>query len=539
MAIYSLHHSPVGKSTQAQPYTASAHIGYITRRRALSRMDKARLPGNSPREIASYLRECEDVDRKNARVIDKVMLALPKELDSAQRAQLVRDFAEHVTKGKAPWLAAFHDKGKDTHNPHCHLVIRDRDPKTGKRVIGTSEVGSTERLRRQWERFANNALHKAGRSERIDRRSLKAQGIQREPTVHEGPQAQAMDKRGVPAKSSKRRVRNRPGSRDNYRDVDYRSIDRGQSRPQLNRARRAGSQETEKDYWAAIDDDNQAREIDALRAIHRPDLVDVRPPPRLGRKQVKHDRVEAPLPGLPIEPVAFSPGLTPRLDARKPSFKPAAKGVARGKGQNKLANTLGPRPFTRGAGRSGTGNFAHNQSVNRPSRFVKGRAMIDDEELRNRKAKDVTDAKHAADRDKAHYDNLMERSYLDPSAAEKKMDAYSARHGNAGDAALHEKLSKNARKTAFGRRPGSLLSTDGYTQGASGRRQDSQIARQSLPEAVAKRNASRDQLAAAQRAASPESFSQKLRSKAAEPGRDEKSLKQLASEREKDKERGR
>ncbi|MDE5441081.1 MobA/MobL family protein [Bradyrhizobium sp. CSA207] len=270
MAIYSLHHTPVGKSTQAQPYTAAAHIRYITRKDALSDIRQARFPARTPREIADYLRGCEDRDRKNARVLDKVMLALPRELTEEQRIGLVKDFAEHVTKGKAPWLAAFHTKGKDARNPHCHLVIRDRDPSTNKRVIGTSEIGSTERLRRQWEDYANRALSRAGHKERIDRRTLEAQGIQREPTIHEGPQAQAMDRRGARPDSRSRRRRNRPGSRRSHRDVDYRKIDKGRSRPEVNRARRAGGRETERDYWDAVDADNQRREISALRGIHNP-----------------------------------------------------------------------------------------------------------------------------------------------------------------------------------------------------------------------------------------------------------------------------
>ncbi|WP_050385853.1 MobA/MobL family protein [Bradyrhizobium pachyrhizi] len=270
MAIFSLHHSPIGKSTQAQPYTAAAHINYITRKRAMSLMQKARLPGQNPREVAEYLKACEDKDRKNARVIDKVMLALPKELNQTERIGLVREFAEHVTQGRAPWLAAFHDKGKDANNPHCHLVLRDRDPKTGKRVIGTSEIGSTERLRESWEKFANRALERAGRSERIDRRTLADQGIEREPTIHEGPQSQAMDKRGAQPRSQRRRLPNRPGSKRRHRHVDYRLIDKGKSRPQENRARRAASQETERDYWAAIDRDSQARELQNLASIHNP-----------------------------------------------------------------------------------------------------------------------------------------------------------------------------------------------------------------------------------------------------------------------------
>nr|WP_256467210.1 MobA/MobL family protein [Bradyrhizobium sp. 35] len=250
-------------------------------------MQKARLPGQTPREVAEYLRACEDQDRKNARVIDKVMLALPKELSQTERIKLVRDFAEYVTQGRAPWLAAFHDKGKDARNPHAHLVLRDRDPRTGKRVIGTSEKGSTEQLRESWEKFANQALERAGRSERIDRRTLAEQGVEREPTIHEGPRSQAMDKRGAKPKSRQRRVRNAPGAKRPERSVDYRRIDKGKSRPELNRQRRDAAQENERDYWAAIDRDNQGRELQDLAAIHNPhrEPTEIRPDqPQFGRQ---------------------------------------------------------------------------------------------------------------------------------------------------------------------------------------------------------------------------------------------------------------
>lgn len=274
VAIYSLHHSPVGKSTQAQPYTAAAHIGYITRKNAMSQMRFERIPAATPRQMAAYLRGCEDTDRKNARVIDKLMLALPRELSSEQRAELVRGFAEDVTNGRAPWLAAFHEKGKDRQNPHCHLVLRDRDYETGKRVIGTSEVGSTERLRQKWEEHANRALQRAGCQERIDRRTLEAQGVERQPTIHEGPQSQAMDRRGAKPKSRRRILRNRPGSRSAHRSVDYSAIDRGVSRPQLNRSRRIGGYESEQDYWAAVDAHNVHQEMQELGQAHSPESMD-------------------------------------------------------------------------------------------------------------------------------------------------------------------------------------------------------------------------------------------------------------------------
>lgn len=264
MAIYSLNHKPIGKTTQERPYTTGAHVSYITRRKALGRLDGARMPVDRDGARA-FFRQAEDTSRANGRVADKVMLALPKELTPEQRADLVRGYAEDVTGGKAPWLAAHHDKGKDAANPHCHLVFRDRDPETGKRIFGTTDRGSTQRLRDKWQEHANRALERAGRPERIDARSLKAQGIDREPQIHEGPRNRAAAEKGRRPVSRPRNFRNGAGARSPSRRVDYPRIDNGRSRQDYNRAR-----PTERDHWCDLDAATQRDELEALRRIHLP-----------------------------------------------------------------------------------------------------------------------------------------------------------------------------------------------------------------------------------------------------------------------------
>lgn len=259
MAIYSLHHSSVGKSTQALRYTAGAHVEYITRASALTRIEGSRMPTDTE-ACVSYLKQGEDRDRANARVIDKMMLALPRELNQMQRAALVRDFAEDVTQGRAGWLAAFHEGGKDEANPHVHLVVRDRDAVSGKRVAKLSEKGSTERLRQLWEDHANRHLAMAQRPERIDRRTLKAQGIDRRPTIHEGVRGRRLERGGRRIQSRSRRVRNAALARSSHRDVNYAAIDEGRSRGAYNKAMR---QRIEASHWSDIDADGLQREMAA------------------------------------------------------------------------------------------------------------------------------------------------------------------------------------------------------------------------------------------------------------------------------------
>ena len=199
MALYSLEHSTVGRSTH-RAGTAGAHVGYVVRASACSAVLAENMPvpriGSKGGEARTWLDAQEEADRKNARVADKLRLALPIELNPAQRAELVRDFARRLGGGRVAWLAAIHDQSGDAHNPHAHLVVRDRDHESGRRVVGMSEKGSTERVRLLWEQAANDALAEAGSAARVDRRSLLEQGVKREPSRHKGPAVHAIQARG-------------------------------------------------------------------------------------------------------------------------------------------------------------------------------------------------------------------------------------------------------------------------------------------------------------------------------------------------------
>lgn len=195
MAIFSLTHSWLGKSHKDyKPGVARQHANYITRRSTCTKLIGARAP-TERQELKAWLHAQEIGDRKNARVVDKVLVALPIELNRDQREALLHDFCESLTQGRASWIAAVHDKGKDAHNPHAHIMFRDRDIETGRRVMLTTERGSTNRFREAWEGAANRALEQAGFSERVDRRSLADQGLERDAERHKGPQMAVLAER--------------------------------------------------------------------------------------------------------------------------------------------------------------------------------------------------------------------------------------------------------------------------------------------------------------------------------------------------------
>jgi hypothetical protein len=206
----------------------------------------------------------EAASRANGRVISKVMIALPRELDNAGRIDLTRDFIHAIGGDRVPWFFAIHQEGKDAHNPHAHIAIRDVDIETGKRVLRLSdsprdrerdglEPNAVNFVRRVWEDRANAALARAGVATRIDRRTLEAQGIEREPTIHIGPEA-ALIHRRVQEPTSRKRVTGRG------REIDYPSIDNGRSRVDRNNeiidrnlARDARSPLLETRVWAQFE----------------------------------------------------------------------------------------------------------------------------------------------------------------------------------------------------------------------------------------------------------------------------------------------
>ena len=137
--------------------------------------------------------------RKNSRTAREVVVAIPKELNREQQLELVRDFAKEnfVDKGMVADIA-LHSKENDNEHGHIMLTTREIDS-TGftNKNRDWDKKENLESWRKSWEQKANLALERAGHEQRIDHRSYEAQGIDKIATVHLGPIAHAMEKRGV------------------------------------------------------------------------------------------------------------------------------------------------------------------------------------------------------------------------------------------------------------------------------------------------------------------------------------------------------
>lgn len=131
---------------------------------------------------------------------------MPDELSETESKELTLKFARHLVNkyGVAADVTIHvpHVKGA-SRNRHAHILTTTRkinpdgslSEKT--RILDDKKTKEVERIRETWAYLANEALARADKSERISHKSLEAQGVERMPTIHLGPAATAMERRGI------------------------------------------------------------------------------------------------------------------------------------------------------------------------------------------------------------------------------------------------------------------------------------------------------------------------------------------------------
>ena len=163
-------------------------------------------PKNAPEWVQDRERLWSEVEaaekRKDAQLAREVEIALPHELTDEQRRQLITDFTREnfVRKGMIADVAIHApDREGDDRNHHAHILLTMRE--IGPEGFGPKrrEWNSKAQLqewREKWEKTANRYLERHGHEARIDHRSLEEQGVDREPTTHNGPTATQMEREG-------------------------------------------------------------------------------------------------------------------------------------------------------------------------------------------------------------------------------------------------------------------------------------------------------------------------------------------------------
>lgn len=222
MAIFHLSVKTVSRSagrsaTAASAYRAGVEItdiqtGEVHDYRRKSGVESAELflPAGAPKwatDRAELWNAAEKSEtRKNSTVAREFEVALPAELSADQRRELAHDFTRELVK-KYGFAAdcAIHLPGKagDSKNHHAHILCSTRKlasegftAKTRElddRATGAAQVTECREL---FASMTNSALERAGQSVRVDHRSLEAQGIDRDASIHLGPTATAIERRG-------------------------------------------------------------------------------------------------------------------------------------------------------------------------------------------------------------------------------------------------------------------------------------------------------------------------------------------------------
>jgi hypothetical protein len=235
VAIYRLHMKPVSRGDGRSATAASAYrscsairdartgeLHDYTRKRGLEHAE-IMLPGGVATsedywacDRAQLWNAAELAEkRRDSRVAREYVVAIPHELTKSQRLELVREFSRDLANRYTVAVdVAIHkpDRAGDHRNHHAHILTTTRAlTATGMGAKTGIELGDRDRaklgldktadeltrIRARWTELANRALEHAHSNERIDHRSLKDQGIEREPTKHMGPAIAGILARGA------------------------------------------------------------------------------------------------------------------------------------------------------------------------------------------------------------------------------------------------------------------------------------------------------------------------------------------------------
>jgi hypothetical protein len=167
--------------------------------------------GDSPR---SFWQAADEFERVNGSTYRELVVALPRELTPPQRQALVEDFIDRELGGKHAFQWGIHNPKaalEGGEQPHAHVMYSERildgidrpreqffkryngkSPEKGgcqKASGGKTKDENVEALvatRALWAEVQNEHLARYAHSARVDHRSLKDQGIDREPERHLG-----------------------------------------------------------------------------------------------------------------------------------------------------------------------------------------------------------------------------------------------------------------------------------------------------------------------------------------------------------------
>ena len=158
------------------------------------------LPHNAPSEYSDRGTLWNAVEkaekRKDAQTARDIDVSLPVEFSRQEQIDLMREYIKENFAQKG-MIADFAIHDKSDGNPHAHILLTTRNvDETG--FKGKNRDWNNKAHLEKWrENWANACNERLQADKHIDSRTLKAQGIDREPLQYIGVEAWNMEKRGI------------------------------------------------------------------------------------------------------------------------------------------------------------------------------------------------------------------------------------------------------------------------------------------------------------------------------------------------------
>lgn len=201
---------------------AASHADYIAREGKYARekdndlehQESGNMPAWAAHKPSEFWKAADTFERANGCTYREIEIALPREFTPAQRLELVRDFVQQEIGDRHAYQFAIHNPRaaiEGGEQPHAHIMFSERlndgierDPQPYFKRANTKnpERGGAKKVRfgetpterkayliaqrERWADLQNKHLERYQHIDRVDARSLKAQGIEREPERHFG-----------------------------------------------------------------------------------------------------------------------------------------------------------------------------------------------------------------------------------------------------------------------------------------------------------------------------------------------------------------
>ena len=175
---------------------------------------------HAPREVRQRAwNEAERADdNPKARIATELVVGLPHELTAEQRKNLLSGFVRRLVEKHGVFADVAMHTAHDERNIHSHILLSHRElgpdgfgdyanrhtitrkHRGQVKEMVTFGIASTKSdvkfLRKEWADHVNSAYQRGGLDIRVDHRSFKDRGLQYVPTIHLGPKASELERRG-------------------------------------------------------------------------------------------------------------------------------------------------------------------------------------------------------------------------------------------------------------------------------------------------------------------------------------------------------